>query len=57
MSIFYALFGFMWWATLYGLFDIMTGHYTKEEKIKLYLYMLGIITIIICFCPKILSMC
>jgi hypothetical protein len=42
------------WIAIWGLFDTYTEHLTKDEKTKLYLVILGIIIVIVCFFPKVL---
>jgi hypothetical protein len=43
-----------WWIAIWGLFEVYTEDKTKDEKIKLYLIILGIIIVLICFFPKLL---
>lgn len=52
MTIIFATLAILWWIAIWGLFDIMTQHYTDDEKVKLYLIMLGFVVIIVCFFPK-----
>jgi hypothetical protein len=54
MPIFPAILAVFWWIALWGLFDAYTEHFTKEEKIKTYLLILGIIIVIVCFFPKLM---
>ena len=47
-----------WWIAIWGIFDIYTENKTKDEKIKIYMIIIGIIFIIICFFPKLIhSLC
>lgn len=43
-----------WWIAIWGIFDIYTENKTKDEKIKIYMVIIGIIFIIICFFPKLI---
>lgn len=42
------------WMAVWGIFDIFTEDKTNDEKIKIYIVILGIIICIICFFPDIL---
>lgn len=44
----------LWWIAIWGLFDLYTENKTRDEKIKIYLILLGLITIIICFFPQLI---
>ena len=43
-----------WWIAIWGIFDIYTENKTKDEKFKIYMVIIGIIIVIICFFPKLI---
>jgi hypothetical protein len=55
MQLISALVVIFWWIAIWGLFDTYTENKSQEEKIQIYLIMLGLITVIICFFPHILK--
>jgi hypothetical protein len=54
MQFFTALIVVFWWISIWGIFEIYTEDKTKEEKMKIYLIILGLIIIFTCFFPKII---
>ena len=44
----------LWWIAVWGLFDLYTENKTRDEKLKIYLVLLGIITVIVCFFPHLI---
>lgn len=52
MNIVPVVLGVFWWIAIWGLFDIYTENKTTDEKIKIYLVLLGILIVILCFFPK-----
>jgi hypothetical protein len=54
MPIIPAILAVFWWIAIWGLFDIYTENKTKNQKIKIYLVLLGIIFVIVCFFPWLL---
>lgn len=55
MTIIFALVAIVWWIAIWGLFDLITKDYTDNEKTKIYLIMIGLVIIIVCFFPHVLS--
>jgi hypothetical protein len=43
-----------WWIAIWGLFEAYTENKSRDEKIKLYLIILGIIIVFVCFFPKLI---
>lgn len=43
------------WIAIWGLFDTYTENTTREDKIRMYLVILGIIVVIVCFFPQVLN--
>ena len=54
MPIIPAILAIAWWIAIWGLFDIYTEDKTKDEKIKIYLVMLGVVFSIVLFFPHLL---
>lgn len=52
MNIVPVVLGVFWWIAIWGLFDIYTENKTTDEKIKIYLVLLGILIVLLCFFPK-----
>uniref|UniRef100_A0A6C0DTZ4 Uncharacterized protein n=1 Tax=viral metagenome TaxID=1070528 RepID=A0A6C0DTZ4_9ZZZZ len=55
MRIVSALLVITWWIAIWGLFDIYTEDKPKDEKIKIYLVMLGLVLCIILFFPHLIN--
>ena len=55
MTIIFAILATLWWLSIWGIFEILTDKYTNDEKMKLYLLMLGVIIVVICFFPKVIN--
>ena len=55
MQFIWAILIIFWWIAIWGLFDMYTENKTKNEKIKIYLIILGIITSIVCFHPQLIK--
>ena len=55
MQIAFALIAIFWWISVWGLFDIATEEWSRESKIKLYIGMLVVISIIVWFFPAIVK--
>jgi hypothetical protein len=55
MQIAFALIAIFWWISVWGLFDIATEEWSRESKIKLYIGMLVVISIIVWFFPIIVK--
>ena len=55
MQFIWAILIIFWWIAIWGLFDMYTENKTKNEKIKIYLIILGIIISIICFNPQLIK--
>lgn len=43
------------WIAIWGLFDTYTENTSKEDKVRMYLVILGIIIVIVCFFPQVLN--
>jgi uncharacterized membrane protein len=43
------------WIAIWGLFDTYTENKSKEDRIQMYLLILGIIVVIVCFFPQVLN--
>jgi hypothetical protein len=54
MTILFAIIVVFWWIAIWGIFDIYTEHKTRDEKLKIYAVMLGIILVIVCFFPTLM---
>jgi predicted membrane channel-forming protein YqfA (hemolysin III family) len=54
MKLIYATFVVVWWIALWGIFDTCMDGKSKEEKLNIYLLLLCVILIIVCFYPKLL---
>ena len=55
MTIIFAILATLWWLSIWGIFEILTDKYTNDEKMKLYLLMIGVIIVVICFFPKVIN--
>jgi hypothetical protein len=55
MPIIPALLAVFWWIAIWGLFDIYTEDKSKNQKIKIYLIMLGMLIAILCFFPNLIN--
>ena len=55
MKLIIALLIVFWWIALWNLFDIYTEDKTKNEKICIYVTILGIIITVLYFFPKLLN--
>lgn len=55
MTIFFVILATLWWLAIWGLFEILTKHYTEEEKLRTYIIILGIVFITIAFFPQALN--
>jgi predicted membrane channel-forming protein YqfA (hemolysin III family) len=55
MLIVSAIVAIIWWIAIWGLFDIYTEDKPKDEKIKIYLVMLGLVLCIILFFPHLIN--
>jgi hypothetical protein len=55
MQIAFALIAIFWWISVWGLFDIATEEWSRESKIKLYVGMLVVISMIVLFFPEIVK--
>jgi len=55
MQLISAILIIFWWIAVWGLFDIYTENKTKDEKIKIYFIILGIVTAFICFYPQLIN--
>lgn len=55
MIIFFVILATLWWVAIWGIFEIITKHYTEEEKFRLYLVILGVVFITIAFFPQALN--
>jgi hypothetical protein len=51
MPIIPAILAVFWWIAIWGLFEIFTEHKTRDEKMKIYLVILGILIVLVCFFP------
>jgi hypothetical protein len=55
MQIAFALVVVFWWIAIWGLSDLLTETWTRDEKLCYYAAMLVIVTAVIIMFPKILS--
>ena len=55
MQIAFALIAIFWWIAVWGLSDLLTDDWTKQEKFAFYIVILVAITIIVYFFPKIVE--
>jgi len=51
----FALIAVFWWIAIWGLSDLLTEKWTREEKLRLYIAMLALVGIIIIVFPSVLS--
>lgn len=54
MILMFALIVIFWWIAIWGLFELTIKDYTDNDKAKVYLFIIAIIIIIVCFFPRIL---
>lgn len=55
MQIAFALIVVFWWIAIWGLSDLLTETWTREEKLRLYVAMLIFVAIIVTVFPDILA--
>jgi hypothetical protein len=55
MTIVFALVATMWWIAIWGLFELATKNYTDEEKAKVYIVVIGLVMVTVCFFPRVLN--
>jgi hypothetical protein len=55
MTLIFAILATLWWISIWGLFEIITKEYSDEQKVKVYLIILGIVFVILCFFPKVIN--
>ena len=54
MQLISAILVIFWWIAIWGIFDIYTDGKTRDEKLHIYLLLLGIIVAAFCFYPDLL---
>jgi hypothetical protein len=55
MQILFAIIAVFWWIAIWGLTDILVEKWSKEEKIYLYVSILGFVSIIVYIFPVIVK--
>jgi hypothetical protein len=55
MQIIFAVVAIFWWIAIWGLKDILVEDWSREQKIYLYVSILGIVSIIVYNFPKIVK--
>ena len=55
MKLLFALIAVFWWIALWGLSDLMTESWTREQKFRLYVGTLVVIALIVYMLPDILE--
>ena len=55
MQIAFALIVIFWWIAIWGLSDLLTEQWTREQKLRLYVAMLVVVAIVVIIFPEILA--
>ena len=51
MQFIYAILVIFWWISMWGIFDIYTEDKTRDEKLQIYVILLGIVLLVAAFYP------
>jgi len=55
MQILFALIAIFWWIAIWGIHDILVENWSKEQKIYLYISIIGLVGIIVLLFPDIVK--
>jgi hypothetical protein len=55
MQILFAVIAIFWWIAIWGLKDILVENWSKEQKIYLYISIIGLVGIIVLMFPDIVK--
>jgi len=55
MQILFALIAIFWWIAIWGIHDILVENWSKEQKIYLYISIIGLVGIIVLLFPNIVK--